>query len=165
MIGENQSGLDARDLDRRKGLAVGRALAVILAAAEFLDNDLLILELANDRCRNGGTAQRRLANLCIAFCGNQQNLFERKFRVGLAFAKVNNQLIAHSHSILVAAIFKNRVHQLILSAGSVVSTCRRRHLQVLKLAGNAESSRRPATWKSGWFGTQPDTANTLFRTC
>lgn len=93
------------------------SLAVILAAAKLLNDDFLILELANDRGFDRNAAQRWLADFGIAFASNEQNFIKAQFGIGIARAKVNNDFIAHSHAILVAAIFKNCVHQLILSAG------------------------------------------------
>jgi hypothetical protein len=101
--------LDGRDTNRCERLTVAGSLAVILAAAKLLDDDFLILELANDRGFDRNAAQRWLADFGIAFAGNEQDFIKAQFGIRIASAKVNNDFIAHSHAILVAAILSATV--------------------------------------------------------
>lgn len=104
------SGADARDFDGRQRLTVTRSLAVIFPAAELLDHDLLVFELAHDLGFDLGAGDRRGAELRVPFASHKQDLFERQSRVGFAGAEIHDDLIANSHAILVASVFENRVH-------------------------------------------------------
>lgn len=110
-LARSKSGLDADDFDGGQKLAVASCFAVVFTTTELLDDNFLVFELTDDFGFDLGSNDSWLANGGFAIArGNKQNFFENYGRIRLAITKIDNKFIANGHSVLVAAIFKNRVH-------------------------------------------------------
>jgi hypothetical protein len=116
------SALDGCNFNRGQGLTMSRSLAVILSATELLNIDFFVFELPHDLGFNLHAIQRWLTNAGIAFTSDKQNFLKAQSRFGFAFAKVHNNLITYSNTILMAAVFENSVHDIPVSCQILIGT-------------------------------------------
>src|SRR5690606_23491385 len=105
-----QSGLDAGDLHGSKPLAVALLLAMMLAAAEFDDTNLVVTTLFNHFSGHLGTADQRLANSDLVTVCNQQHFVEVNAFAGADFQLLDFQRVAFFNAILLATGLDNCVH-------------------------------------------------------
>src|SRR5690606_15767351 len=105
-----QSGLDAGDLHGSKPLAVALLLAMMLAAAEFDDTNLVVTTLFNHFSGHLGTADQRLANSDLVTVCNQQHFVEVNAFASADFQLLDFQRVAFFNAILLAIGLDNCVH-------------------------------------------------------
>lgn len=102
---------DTRDEHRGVRLAVAFPATHVFAAAELLDDDLLVTELVDDPGGDPGTLDDRRADGGSAVAGDQQDFRENQFSTGFTLTPVDDDPVALVDPELVAAVFKNCVHQ------------------------------------------------------
>src|SRR5690606_23804399 len=98
----------AQHLHLGEALTVTILALVALATAELVNDELLVLTLAEDFCLHLGTSDERLAELgLVAF--HRENLTERHFVAGVAFDAGNAKLVAFSGAELLGTGFEDCV--------------------------------------------------------
>src|SRR5690606_38693897 len=101
---------DAGDLDFGVVLPVSHLLAMVLAAAELDDADLVGAAVADD-LRGDGGALERVADLDAVAVAEHEHVVERDLVAGLVLAEqLDAERLALHHAVLLAAGDQNCVH-------------------------------------------------------
>src|SRR5689334_14960359 len=96
------AGLDARNLHLSKRLTVAHLPAIVLAATQLENRDLVRTALFLDRRRDLAALQVGGADLDVRAVGNQQNLVEFDLAVFLDLKLLNAKDIALADPVLLA---------------------------------------------------------------
>jgi hypothetical protein len=113
------AGDDVGDPDGREVLTVAAATAHVLAAAELLDNDHLVPELADDLADDLGSGEQGSADGGPAVAGDQENLIEDQFVAVSPFLAVDGDRVAGADPVLVATVFEDCVQWNLVSRSDV----------------------------------------------
>jgi hypothetical protein len=98
------------DLDPGLHLAMAATSAHVLAASEFLNDDLFVPELLDNLAGHASTLDQWCTDGRAVVAGDQEDFREDDLLAARARSPIENKLISRADAILMATVLKNRIH-------------------------------------------------------